>query len=72
MARKLSDDEIEQLIMAMWSLTVDEKGVKHTAQTEKGQFTLDVLAKIIAPVLILRLKPGGEVVSLDDYRKPKD
>ena len=73
MAEILTDDEIEDLIGEMWSITVDDKGVPYRAATTQGQMALDIVSKIIAGVLVLKIKPGnGEVVSLDSRRPPKD
>lgn len=73
MAEILTDEEIEDLIGEMWSLTVDDKGVPHRGATVNGQMALDIVSKIVAGVLVLKIKPGnGEIVSLDAHRKPKD
>jgi len=67
MAENLSDDDVRDLVMALWSFTVDARGQRLQAQTPHGQRALDMLASIIGAALVVDLKLGV-VVDLDDHR----
>ena len=62
MAEKLTDDEVQALVESMWSQTVDEHGVPLEAESAQGQMALELVSKIVGAALILRLKPGSEVI----------
>lgn len=68
---KLTDDEIEGLIAAMWALTVNERGVPYQGESRNGQFALDMVAKILGAALVLKLKMG-DVVSLEEERAKRE